>query len=68
MRAPENWRARGTRERAISEPPRRRTAIATDHCVTFCKRCTMMLSNRPFAAATARESHASHTRCEHRNW
>eukprot|EP00974_Lingulodinium_polyedra_P065543 6337839-Lingulodinium_polyedra.AAC.1 len=27
MRAPENWRARGVRDRAISEPLRWRTAI-----------------------------------------
>eukprot|EP00974_Lingulodinium_polyedra_P119121 11169938-Lingulodinium_polyedra.AAC.1 len=25
------------------------------HCETFCKRCTTMRSNRPFAAATARK-------------
>eukprot|EP00974_Lingulodinium_polyedra_P013869 1345477-Lingulodinium_polyedra.AAC.1 len=29
MRAPANWRARGARERAISESLRPRTAIAT---------------------------------------
>eukprot|EP00974_Lingulodinium_polyedra_P090028 8729107-Lingulodinium_polyedra.AAC.1 len=28
-RAPENWRARGVREHAISKPVRRRTATAT---------------------------------------
>eukprot|EP00974_Lingulodinium_polyedra_P001948 184077-Lingulodinium_polyedra.AAC.1 len=28
----------------------------------------MLRSNRPLAAATARESHALHTPCEHRNW
>eukprot|EP00974_Lingulodinium_polyedra_P011082 1067887-Lingulodinium_polyedra.AAC.1 len=28
MRAPENWRAHGVRDRAISEALRRRTAIA----------------------------------------
>eukprot|EP00974_Lingulodinium_polyedra_P117916 11165131-Lingulodinium_polyedra.AAC.1 len=35
------------------------------HCVAFCERCTMMRSNRTSAAATARESHASHIPCKH---
>eukprot|EP00974_Lingulodinium_polyedra_P100885 9774259-Lingulodinium_polyedra.AAC.1 len=36
-------------------------------CVALCKRCTMMRSTRPCAAATARESHVSHTPRKHRN-
>eukprot|EP00974_Lingulodinium_polyedra_P080264 7775228-Lingulodinium_polyedra.AAC.1 len=32
--------------------------IRPHHRATLCKRCTMMRSNRPSAAAVARESHA----------
>eukprot|EP00974_Lingulodinium_polyedra_P029934 2883594-Lingulodinium_polyedra.AAC.1 len=29
-------------------------SVRPHHCVTFCKRCAMMRSDRPFAAAMAR--------------
>eukprot|EP00974_Lingulodinium_polyedra_P023786 2301124-Lingulodinium_polyedra.AAC.1 len=38
------------------------------HCLAFCRRCTMMRSNRPLATATARKSHAAHTPCKHQDW
>eukprot|EP00974_Lingulodinium_polyedra_P079323 7683523-Lingulodinium_polyedra.AAC.1 len=45
-----------------------RRSIRRHHCARFLKPCAIMRSNRPFAVADARESHASHTPCEHQNW
>eukprot|EP00974_Lingulodinium_polyedra_P096059 9309582-Lingulodinium_polyedra.AAC.1 len=37
MRAPENWRARGVRQRAICEPVRPRTVGSTAKLCSVCK-------------------------------
>eukprot|EP00974_Lingulodinium_polyedra_P086584 8390745-Lingulodinium_polyedra.AAC.1 len=57
------WRARGVN--FVSRCGGRRS-IRAHHCAPFVKRCTMMRSSPPFAAAAARKSHASRAPCEHR--
>eukprot|EP00974_Lingulodinium_polyedra_P028352 2734686-Lingulodinium_polyedra.AAC.1 len=42
-----------------------RRSTRPHHCARFQTSCTMMRSNRPSAAASARKSHASHTPCKH---
>eukprot|EP00974_Lingulodinium_polyedra_P079016 7652675-Lingulodinium_polyedra.AAC.1 len=54
----ENWRVHEKRKRAMREPLRPRTAGSTASLRNVLQNCTMMRSNRPCAAATARKSHA----------
>eukprot|EP00974_Lingulodinium_polyedra_P066401 6426642-Lingulodinium_polyedra.AAC.1 len=49
--------------RAICEPLRRRTAIATASLRRACERYARMRSQSPFAAAVAHKSDASRTPC-----
>eukprot|EP00974_Lingulodinium_polyedra_P001819 171787-Lingulodinium_polyedra.AAC.1 len=58
MRTPVFWRAHGTHERAICKLLRQRTVDSNASLCNVLKRCTMMRSTRPCAAATARKSHA----------
>eukprot|EP00974_Lingulodinium_polyedra_P102556 9931113-Lingulodinium_polyedra.AAC.1 len=58
MRAPDNWRARKVRERAICKPLQRRAVYSTAPLRSVVRSCAATRSNRRPDAATARTRRA----------